>query len=378
MELKKRFFFLLSHVAFLLCLLPSAMYLYKNPAYNFDMLGYTALVIKMDQHSSIKVIHDSTYQIARENLPADEYYKLTETPSFRKKFETDAEQFKKILPNYIVKPLYLWSCWLFYQTGFPHTTATVLPSIVAYMLLGLFLFYWFTKYLRLLIAFPAALLVMLSSFVTSVARLSTPDMLSALLLVTAFYFIIEKKNMAFMLFFFLLSILARLDNVIICCFMISFLTFSKKWKTINLKQYIIISFLLAVTYMAVVLPVTEFGWNIFYYTQYAKHIDYSRDFDQPFSFVSHISTIYSKLIAGFMSTHFTLFAFFGSLIFIGKKSSFKDLTFDQSVLLVFIITGLLKFLLLPDLSDRFYIGFYFIILVLLVRKLSLLINTQPT
>lgn len=374
MELKKRFSFFLAHVAFLLCLLPSAIYLYKNPAYNFDMLGYMALVIKMDQNSSIQVIHDSAYQAAKQNIPADEYRKLTETPSFRKKFETDAGQFEKILPNYIVKPLYLWCCWLFYRSGLALTTSTVLPSIVAYMLLGLVLFYWFTKHLRLFIAFPAALLVMLSGFVTSVARLSTPDMLSALLLVAAFYFIIEKRNSGLMLFFFLLSILARIDNVITCFFMISFLTFTKKWKAISLKQYIIVCLLLAITYIAVVLPVTEFGWNILYYTQYARHIDYSRDFEQPVSFLSHISTIYSKLVAGFMSTHFTLFAFLGVLIFIGKKFSFKEFSFDQSVLLVLITTGLLKFVLLPDLSDRFYIGFYFIIIVLLIRKISFLVN----
>ncbi len=157
--------------------------------------------------------------------------------------------------------------------------------------------------------------------------------------------------------------------------MISFLTFARKWKAISLKQYIIVCLLLAITYLAVVLPVIEFGWNILYYTRYAGHIDYSRDFEQPVSFLSHISTVHSKLVAGFMSTHFTLFAFLGVLIFLGKRFSFKEFSFDQSALLVLITTGLLKFVLLPDLSDRFYIGFYFIIIVLLIRKISFLVNT---
>jgi hypothetical protein len=370
MELKKRFLSLVVYVVFCLCLIPSAIYLYKNPAYNFDMLGYMALVIKLDQNKSIKAIHDTTYQIAKETLPADEYKKLTETPPFRKKFEVNAEQFKEILPNYLVKPLYLWSCWVFYKCGLPLTTATLLPSLIAYVILGLFLFYWANKYLHLYIAFPAVLLVMLSTVVTSIARLSTPDLLSALFLFTAVYFLLEKRSLGLMIFFFLLAILTRIDNVITCFFIVSFLTFSKRWKSISIKQYLMISVLFAVTYIAIILPVTEFGWNIFYYSQYARHIDYSRDFDQPVSFLSHISSMYGKLISAFTTSHFTFFAFLGLLVFAGRKFSLKNLSLDQSLLLVLFTTGLCKFLLLPDLSDRFYIGFYFIVTILLLRKIS--------
>ena len=48
MRFKNRLFSFLSYLAFLLCLLPVAIFTYKHPAYNFDMLGYMALVIRMD------------------------------------------------------------------------------------------------------------------------------------------------------------------------------------------------------------------------------------------------------------------------------------------------------------------------------------------
>ena len=370
MKLKRRFLLFILYPAFLSCLLPAAIYIYKHPAYNFDMLGYMALVLRMDQHHTIEEIHNETYSIASQNVPLDEYKKLTESPAYRKKFETNPAEFEKILPNYIVKPLYLWSCWLFYKSGIPLPTATVLPSIFSYLILGLFLFYWFTRHLPILIAFLGALLIMVSTFVTAVARLSTPDLLSALFLLSAFYFILEKRNLALMLLFFVLSVLARVDNVITCFFIASFLTFFQKWKRISIREYVFIIITLAIAYVLIVLPVRQFGWTIFYYSQYAKHIDYSRDFDQPVSVLSHVSLVYSKLVTAFVSTHLTLFAFMGLLVFINKKGSIRNFSFDQSFLLVLIFIGLFKFLLLPDLSDRFYIGFYLTIIILIIRKFS--------
>lgn len=369
MKLKRRFFLTLIYFAFLCCILPTAIYIYKNPAYNFDMLGYMALIVKMDKPHTVGEIHDITYSTARQTIPTDDYKKLTETSLYRKRFESDSSEFRKVLPNYIVKPLYIWFCWLFYKSGSSLPIATVMPSIISYLLLGLFLFHWFKKYLQTGFAFAGAALIMLSVFTTAIASLSTPDCLSALFLFISMYFILEKKNLTLMSIFFLLAIFTRLDNVIPCFFIISFLTFSKKWNTIDKKQYFFMLAILAVAYISIVLPVRQFGWNIFFYSEYAKHIDYSRDFNQPVSILSYFSLMYSKLVTAFVSTHFTFFLFLGLLILFTKKFSLRTLSFDQTFLLVLTAIGLFKFLLLPDLSDRFYLGSYLIIIMLLVRKL---------
>ena len=378
MKLKRRFLLWLTYLVFLSCLIPAAIYFYKNPAYNFDMLGYMALVVKMDSPNTITQIHNTTYSSARQNIPPDEYKKLTETPSYRKKFEADPSEFSKILPNYIVKPLYIWLCWLFYKSGYSLPMATVMPSIISYLVLGLFLFYWLKKYLQIVFAFAGTGLIMFSVFTTAIARLSTPDCLSTLFFFVSVYFILEKRNLTLMSLFFLLAVFARVDNIITCFFIISFLTFSKKWKMINRKQYFFMVVVLAIAYITIVLPVRQFGWSIFFYSNYAKHIDYSRDFDQQVSFLSYFALVYSKLVTAFVSTNFTFFLFLGLLILFAKKSSLRNLSFDQTFLLVLGAVGLFKFLLLPDLSDRFYLGFYLIIIILLVRKffpkLSIAVN----
>jgi len=327
-----------------------------------------ALVVKMDRPNSVAQIHEIAYSSARQNIPPEEYKKLTETPSYRKKFETDPSEFRKILPNYIVKPLYLWLCWLSYKSGSSLTMATVIPSIISYLGLGIFLFYWLRKYLQMVFAFAGTGLIMFSVFITTIARLSTPDCLSALFLFVSIYFILEKRNLTLMSLFLLLAAFARIDNIITCFFIISFLAFPKKWKMMNRKQYFFMVAVLAIAYITIVLPVREFGWSIFFYSNYAKHIDYSRDFNEPVSSLSYFSLVYSKLVTAFVSTHFTFFLFLGLLILVTKKFSLRTLSFDQTFLLVLAATGLFKFLLLPDLSDRFYLGFYLTIIILLIRK----------
>lgn len=376
MRAKYIFFLLLTCLAFFLCLLPVAFYRYKHPAYNFDMLGYMVLVARIDGTKDIKEVHAAVYNNVKASIPAGEYEKLTTIPAFRKSFETNPSKFEKLLPIYIVKPLYVWSAWAFYKAGLPLVEATVMPSVLAYLLTGVFLFYWLKKYLKDIIAFICGLLIMFSVFTVTIAGLSTPDCLSALFLFLSSYFILQKQNTLRMFSFFLLSVFTRVDNILPCFFILSFLTFSTKWKRISKTQYLLMLGILAAAYVIITRPVREFGWDISFYSQYVKQIDFSRDFNEPIGFSTYMSLVYSKLITALVSTHFTFFIFLALLIIGNLFVSLKKFNFDQSFVMLLLLVIFIRFLLLPDLSDRFYFGFYLIFIILLVRKLSALIVKQ--
>ena len=369
MKFKNRLFSFLSYVAFFLCLLPVAIFSFKHPAYNFDMLGYMALVTRMDTHD-LNEVYATTYEKAKQDIPTEEYRKLTEALPFRIKMASDPLQFEKILPVYSVKPLYIGLCWLSYRLGFSLVASTVIPSIISYLIIGLFLLFWLRRYLQPVVAFLSALLIMYSMFVVAIAGHSTPDCLSALFLFVSIYFILEQRNIPLMFLFFLLSIFTRVDNVITCFFIISFLALNKKWKTINLRQYFLMAAILGIAYICAIFPVTQFGWSIFYYPQYAKHIDFSRDFNQAVTFSSHMQLVYSKLVTAMVSTQFTFFMFLCLLTLGNPFSAWRKPTFDQAFLLLLLFIIFFRFLLLPDLSDRFYFGFYLVFIILLVRKLQ--------
>jgi len=370
-SLNKKIFSILLYFLFLACLLPIAIFSFKNPANNWDMLGYMGIIIRMDGTKDIKEVHRIVYKNASDNIPHRDFQRLVDTSGPRARFANDPFHFEKVLPIYIVKPLYTWLGYLFYKAGFTLPAATAIPSLVAYFLIGLLLLHWLNKYLKPSVAFLSALLFMTSVFMVASASLYTPDTLSAFFLFSAFYFILEKPDILPVFLFLLLSVLTRADNAITSFFIISLLGFSNKWtRKITKGQYLLMVFTLVGAYFVVIFPVRQFGWNLFYYSQYVKHMDFNRDFDTAFTLADYFSYMYSKAITGLVSTHFTFFIFLITLlIFIPFPTRFKNLSFDQLFILLLATTILIRFLLLPDLSDRFYIAFYLVILVLLIRKL---------
>ena len=362
----KKSLLLFVYVLFLLLI---GLYAFRKPAYNWDMLAYIAIVIKIDHHYDSNLIHKITYNTARENIPPGAYGYLSTGP-YREKMATSSAGFYAQLPFYAVKPLYIGMIYLFYKIGFSLPISTVMPSILAYLLTGLLLLHWLKKYVTLFYASIAGLLVMYSTFMISIARISTPDSLSAFLLFAAFYFIIEKPSIMFLFIFLLLSVFARIDNIVTCFFILSFLFFTGKWqKKISFKQYLLMLSSLVVAYFFITLmTVRPFGWDLLYYPTFIHHFNLSREFHPAFSLKEYIALLYSQAITAIVVHHFALFIFLALLIAGRPSIRFYNFTLHElfPLLLVFII--LIRFLLFPDLDDRFYASFYLCILVLLVRK----------
>jgi len=369
--LNKKISLILLYFLFLSCLVPISIFSFKNPANNWDMLGYMAIIIRMDGTKDIKEVHRIVYKNASDNIPHRDFQRLVDTSGPRARFANNPLHFEKVLPIYIVKPLYTWLAYLFYKAGFTLPAATAIPSLVAYFLIGLLLLHWLNKYLKPSVAFLSALLLMTSVFMVASASLSTPDTLSAFFLFSAVYFILEKPDMRLAFLFLILSVLTRADNVITSFFIISLFSFSNKWaRKITKGQYLLMVFILVGAYFVAIFQVRQFGWSLFYYSQYIKHMDFNRDFDKAFTLADYFSYMYSKAKTGLISSHFTFFLFLASLIiFIPFPTRFNNLSLDQMFTFLIVATTLIRFVLLPDLSDRFSIAFYLVILVLLIRKL---------
>lgn len=365
-HLTKRIFF----VVFAVCIFPACLFAFRRPYYNWDMLPYMAIVLKIDQpHLNVKDIHTLTYHIASQQVPGPEYGYLIQS-TYRERMAKDAAAFYGQLPFYTVKPLYIGMIYLFYKTGFPLTKSTVFPSIIAYFLMGLLLLYWLRKYIELPFSFLGSLLIMYTPFMISTARLSTPDAVSSLLLFAAFYFIIEKPSVILVFVFLQLSIFARLDNIITSLLILSFLFIARKWqKRISLPQYGIMVGCLVLSYFVITwFAVRPFGGNITYYPDFASTLNLAYQHHAGFSFKDYVALMYSHAITVVVYQHFTFFAFLAFLVIVPAFMNRYKIRFEQwfIVLLTFII--LIRFIVFPDLEDRFYISFYLCILILLVKQ----------
>jgi hypothetical protein len=346
-----------------------AIYGFKKPNYNWDLLAYMAVVLNHDHQDPIWV-HDSVYTIAKKQLPAAPYGQLVDGGlDFRKKLATDPLAFYQQMPFYAVKPLYTEMIYVFYKTGIPLVQASLLPSLIGFLLIGVLLLFWIRRYMQLGSALVFCILTMLSAPLWEVLHSFTPDCLSAFFLLAAMYFVFEKKSLLGVFIFLLLSIFVRLDNIIPAFFIISLLCFSGSWgpKT-SITQYVLILLGLLIAFFSISFSMRRFGWNILYYPSFIHSMNSSYSFQPVFHIRAYMQLAFSHLMAGLFSSNLVLFLALAVLAFVKKNLQIRRLNFDQWFLCTLILIIAIRFLLQPIFTDRIYIAYYLSILILLVRK----------
>ncbi len=335
------------------------------------MLPYTDLILRMDHHNAQEA-HYLTYDLTKKNVPSKDFQQLTDSSNvYRFKMLSDPAAFNEQLPFYVIKPLYTGLAYLFYKLGVSLPQATLIPSFVSYLLIGLLLFHWLRIYLSLPIAFVTSLLIMVSSPLIEVAKLSTPDCLSTFLLLASFYFIIENPSLWLAIVFMVLSVFARLDNIVTCLLILGIISLSRKWyKEISIKNFSLMTILFVFSYFLIGLIAHQYGWSIFFYNNFAEHLHPMYGSTEHFSVKSYFRLMYEHVMSGINHSYFAIFM---ALLFLNfnERVALKKLSFDKLFLLFTPVILFTRFILYPDISDRFYIAFYLIIIVLLIRNFSL-------
>jgi len=123
-----------------------AIYTYNRPAYNPDMLVYMAIANGIDK-SNFTDIHAKVFQDAKKYLPAPAYSNFTDpvmTPVTM--IYHDTNRLYQLIPQYAVKPLYILSIQFFKFIGFNPLKATMVPTILSFIILGLIVFKWILIY----------------------------------------------------------------------------------------------------------------------------------------------------------------------------------------------------------------------------------------
>jgi hypothetical protein len=352
------------------CIVLMGFYCFKRPYYNWDMLPYSALILKMD-HYNTQEAHTLTYKLVRENIPDKNYRQLTDSShAYRNSMLNNAGAFNGQLPFYVVKPLYTGFSWVFYKLGISLPQATLIPSFISYLLIGLLLFHWLSIYLGLPITFGVASLIMISAPAISVASTASPDCLSAFFLLGSFYFIIEKPSLWSAIILMVLSVFTRLDNIVTCFLLLCIISFSGKWfKKISFRNFLFITILFIFCYFLIGLIAKQYGWSIFFYNDFADRLHPTYGSKEHFSFESYFRLMYEHVVSGVNTSYLAIFI---ALLFLSfnKTFSFKESAFEQVFSLSIPFILFIRFILYPDISDRFYIAFYLVIIILLVKRIN--------
>lgn len=359
---------ILAKTAYAVFVILMAVYLYRKPAYNWDMLPYMAIVLQYDHNNT--AIHDNVYKTAANEIPPVDYNRLTDSShAYRKAALSNPAFFNAQLPMYVVKPLYTILVYCSYKLGIPLTKSTMIVSVVAWVLLAILLFVWLKQALAVTAALLVAAAIMISSPLLEVASLSTPDALSALVMTAAVFCLVNKRNSILTGFFFLLAILTRIDNVLPAFIFISTFTFYKRVKQFSFYYFLGITLLMTGLLLLITYQTISYGWGAWYYPDFMKYMNEIHKQESGFSPSLYLGLIKSQLVIALKNSFLWVFMLCNVLLFYKSGKFYFDRNDEvQVLLLLFILAIGLRFLLQPVIADRFYISYYISTIVMLIKR----------
>jgi len=330
--------FLLSRNAFsvyILLLFLITFILSKFPGHNGDMPFYIACVIEKESGSMDGVVAQ-TKEVLQKELPASEYQVHAARLG-------DADPV--ILERYRIKPLYILLVLVFHKLGFSYVHATVIPSLIGYLLIGLSIWRFTIQRLDPVRTFLISTACMIIYPALALARLSTPDAMSCFFMLNALLLIYFGRNKTVWICLFLLAICTRIDNVVS---ELIFLFALWKWPVFNFsekltgKEFVGFSMtLISVALLVNLMSARHFFWFMDPY------------FSQPVGQYVNDIRIYFLVMAGsFFMSLFILFLISGFGRGFSGKLEVNYLFYVVSAL-VFV-----RFLLYPYYEDRYLLSFY--------------------
>jgi hypothetical protein len=222
---------LFSLIAFALLLSFAALRAYRYPEYSTDGLSYMANAIAM-RGASVRVIHDTVYREAKAGIPGPAFEHLTgndaneptmQNNSFHDR-ATNPYHFAEYLPCFAIRPIFTELVYvLHYWFGVGLLTSIVLIPAVSYWLMGWLVLIWICRYAAIEMACLMSIVLMLTPPLLDLARSTTPDALSSLVVLSAVFLLFQQRNLLPGLILLIASVYVRTDNVILVVFVLAYL-----------------------------------------------------------------------------------------------------------------------------------------------------------
>ena len=336
------------------------------------MLGYVATVLAMDQ-SDPQIIHDQTYEHVRGNVPAETYNQFVDGQAdpFRAAMAVDAGGFVQLIPYYKIRPLYNLLVYLLHKMGLSIVQATMVVSAASYAILGTLIFAWIRHHAGGALGLILALLLALSHPLLEVGRLSTPDALSAALLVAGLYLLIERQRTTAFALLALLSIGIRTDNVVYVGLLLIGLQLrppsgarigmarTLAWLAAALGSYLMINHWAG-----------HYGWATVFQHTFIEKITNPAGTQVSVSFLDYALSVVKQGLASMRDSGlllFTLLAILALLVARTRRGQGIARTHADHIVIA-AASVVVHFLLFPVLWDRFFVAQYVLVTIILIAE----------
>ncbi len=354
---------------FFLAIVKIAWVCYEKPLYNWDTLAYMAIVLGFEEDDITK-IHQSIYNIAQQEIPIDKYALMTDTTHMVKKDVLNhPDKFLQYTSFFRVKPLYTFLSYAAYKVGLPLSKAPFVPSVFSFVAISFLLVWLFSKFFPEWLSAILSLCIVISPPILEAARLATPDALSTLVILIAFCLLMNSSSWVWIIFILSLSILVRVDNIILAGIILFFQYFmlreQAKNKIPHLAFWIIIALWIGFAFWLMVHANIQNGFENFY-GGLSKKVNFLMILKESVTGLNTLQTSHLSIVMAICAL----------ILFYGKAFSIRSLNQSQYLFLLMIFYLVIRYVMFPDLTTRFFLPVYIISIVLAMEEIPALVKNQ--
>lgn len=334
-----------------------------------------ALVMK---GTSVQVIHQTVYQEAKNKIPEPIYKHLTgddssepasESNSFRER-ATNPYRFAEFLPCFAIRPVFNQLVYiLHYYFGLGLVKATVLIPVISYFLMGIVIFVWTCRYVPVPWASLICTLTVLSPPVWELARSTTPDALSSLVVLSSMFLLFEKRRFLLGIILLMSSVYIRTDDALLVIFTLAYLYAAgfgfRKPETVTLAALTILSVSLINHFSG------DYGPKVLYYRSFVQAPIAVGEISPIFGLSEYLAAL-KKCISNAVHGAYIPFFLIGAACMLRRPS--RAVSGVTSVTLLYTITHLIIF---PNPETRFFGSFFVAMGLSLAAIISVESNAQP-
>ena len=338
----------------------------QKPRIGWDGFPYVAIALGYFEKDT-KLIHEKTYEYFKRHVSAKKYMELAGGNKYRKKTQEDSRIFNNQLPFYAVKPLYPLVIAALYSIGIDPVDAALGVSNIAYFIFGIIVFLWISKRINPFVSVLFTINLVAWPIISTLARNSTPDMLSTTLLIFTLYLISVKDYRKVAMVGMLLSVAARPDNLIfVALFTVVF--WWCNYYSLRVSAILMIS--------AIVIYVLDsslsgsYGWKVLFYHSFVSHLNEPQSFTPVLSFSEYVKIYAESLVSTLFKSHMSVFMLFAIIGAIARfnVSGVKDYLF--SLLIFNVVYMVVHFMAFPGQKDRMFGAAYSLVILVLITIAS--------
>jgi hypothetical protein len=306
---------------------------YLHPVENdFDRFIYEAIILSRSRPI------DAVYNIVKHENRRAEASSVLDSP----------QHLQEIEPMFAIRPLYLLIVsWVAVFIPLPHAINAV--SAISFFGVGLVAIAWSRRPIltgMFMSAYPLLLL----------ARIGSPDALSALLVISGLWLVAECKLEAAGLLLLFLSLSARTDNLLLVLIVLVWLAWEKRLS--YLFAAAVASFSVALV-LAINHWAGNYGWIVLFRCSFVDPLRWPAGAGHSLSLREYTSALVRALTT--IAVHVTLWVLLGILAWMRRH---------DRVLIVVAVAAAAHFLLFPSPEDRYFLWAYIVAGVSLIRSVS--------